>query len=139
MRPEEPSAPGAAGAHSGPSGADLAHARQAVGDGTEATVLSPSGRPAARSLTRASAVWAAMAAGLVLLVVVLVFILENLQEVRVSFFAAHWRIPLGVDLLLAAVLGGLVVFSAGAVRLFQLRLHARRQAHPRAKGLLHRW
>lgn len=138
MRPQEPNAPGAAGGPNGPDDADLAPAQQAVGDGTGASALRQAGRPAARPLTRASAVWAAMAAGLVLLVVVLVFILENLQEVKVSFFTAHWRIPLGVDLLLAAVLGGLVVFSAGAVRLFQLRLHARRQAHPRGKGLLHR-
>jgi uncharacterized integral membrane protein len=69
-----------------------------------------------------------MAAGLVFLVVVLVFILENLQDVKVSFFGAHWTIPLGVDLLLAAVLGGLVVFTAGAIRLLDVRRSARRRA-----------
>jgi uncharacterized integral membrane protein len=86
-------------------------------------------RPTA-PLTRASAVWTATAVGLVLLVVVLVFILENLQDVKVSFFTVHWKIPLGVDLLFAALLGGLVVFTAGAVRLLQLR----RQSRLRSKG-----
>jgi uncharacterized integral membrane protein len=77
--------------------------------------------------TRASATWTAIAVGLALLAVVLVFILENLQDVKVSFFSVHWRIPLALDLLLAAILGGLIVFTAGAVRLLQLRMHARRE------------
>ncbi len=81
--------------------------------------------------TRASAVWTALAAGMVLLVVVLVFILENLQDVKVTFFSLHWHLPLAIDLLLAAVLGGAVVFLAGAVRLLQLRIQARRQATTR--------
>lgn len=76
--------------------------------------------------TRASAAWTALAVGLALLVVVVVFILENLQDVKVTFFGAHWKIPLALDLLLAAALGGAVVFAAGALRMLQLRLHARR-------------
>lgn len=76
--------------------------------------------------TRTSAIWTAIAAGLLFSVVVLVFILENLQDVKASFFTVHWSVPLGVDLLLAAVLGGLMVFAAGAARLAQLRRHARR-------------
>jgi uncharacterized integral membrane protein len=84
--------------------------------------------------TRASATWTALAIGLALLVVVLVFILENLQDVKVSFFSVHWRIPLALDLLLAAVLGGLIVFAAGAVRLLQLRMHARRQRSQGGQG-----
>jgi len=63
---------------------------------------------------------------MVLLVVLLVFILQNLQRVKVSFFTVHWRAPLAVDLLFATVLGGLVVFAAGSVRIIQLRRTARR-------------
>jgi hypothetical protein len=37
------------------------------------------------------------------------------QESR--FFRAGWRAPLAVDRLLAAVLGGLIVFAAGSVRI----------------------
>ena len=88
----------------------------------------PSGpHPAAPSATRASATWTAVAFGMVFLVVVLVFILENLQDVKVTFLGASWRVPLAIDLLLAAVLGGAVVFSAGAVRLLQLRVRSRRR------------
>ena len=67
-----------------------------------------------------------MAAGMVSLVIVLVFILQNLRSVRVHFFWATWSIPLAIDLLLASVLGGLVVFTVGSVRIMQLRRATRR-------------
>ncbi|MBO0886918.1 MAG: DUF1049 domain-containing protein, partial [Acidimicrobiales bacterium] len=53
------------------------------------------------------------------------------QHTRVTFITAHWSAPLGVDLLLAAVLGGAVVAMVGAVRIVQLRRVARR--HHRAR------
>lgn len=81
--------------------------------------------------TRAGTLWAVVGVGLALLVVVLVFIFENLHAVRVSFFGAHWRAPLGLDLLLAAVLGGSVVLTFGIVRMAQLRLVARRHQRSR--------
>lgn len=86
------------------------------------------GGPASAPSTRTSALWTALAVGIVLLVAVIVFILQNLEKVKVTFFAVHWRIPLALDLLLAAVLGGAIVFVAGALRILQLRRHARRRA-----------
>ncbi len=65
------------------------------------------------------------------LVVVLVFILENLHATDATFFGVHWRIPLGLDLLLAAVLGATAVLIVGAARTFQLRLLARRTMRER--------
>lgn len=58
---------------------------------------------------------------MILLVVLLVFILQNIKEVKVSFFTVHWRTPLAVALLFATVLGGLIVFAAGSVHIIQLR------------------
>jgi uncharacterized integral membrane protein len=62
----------------------------------------------------------------VCLIVVLVFILQNLKTVRVHFFWADWSVPLAVNLLLAAVLGGLIVAGVGAMRILELRRAARR-------------
>ena len=84
-------------------------------------------RPAAPR-TRAGAAWISVAFGLLFLVVILVFMLQNLRDVRVSFLTAHWSIPLAIDLLLAATLGGLIVLLLGAVRILQLRVLARRHA-----------
>lgn len=86
----------------------------------------PSGTPPFTH-TRASGYWAAVVIGLLVLLVLLVFILENGQSARVSFFGAHGHLPQGVALLLAAVIGGLFVVLAGAARILQLRSRARGQ------------
>ena len=83
--------------------------------------------------TRLSGIWTALVVGIVALVVVLIFILQNQQSVDVFFLFFHWRLPLAVALLFAMVLGALVVLAFGAGRILQLRLvamRARRQAAP---------
>jgi len=81
--------------------------------------------------TRTSVSWTFVAIAIIALVVVLVFILENLHATDATFFGVHWRIPLGLDLLLAALLGATAVFVVGAARTLQLRLLARRTMRAR--------
>jgi putative membrane protein len=76
--------------------------------------------------TRTSMVWTMVGIGVVLLVAILVFILQNSQRVRVRFLMVNGTIPLGVALLFAALLGALLVLVAGAARVLQLRVVARR-------------
>jgi lipopolysaccharide assembly protein A len=80
--------------------------------------------------TRTSMVWTMVGLGVVLLVAILVFILQNGQRVRVRFLMVDGTLPLGVGLLFAALLGALLVLVAGAARVLQLRVVARR--HRRA-------
>jgi uncharacterized integral membrane protein len=76
--------------------------------------------------TRTSMVWTMVGIGVVLLVAILVFILQNGQRVRVRFLMVDGTLPLGVGLLFAALLGALLVLVAGAARVLQLRMVARR-------------
>lgn len=76
--------------------------------------------------TRTSAAWVALLVGMLALIVVLVFILENLATVKIGFFGEHLKLPLAVALLLAAILGGLVVFLLGSIRILQLRQAVRK-------------
>ena len=76
--------------------------------------------------TRTSMVWTMVGIGVVLLVAILVFILQNGQRVRVRFLMVDGTLPLGVALLFAALLGALLVLVAGAARVLQLRVVARR-------------
>lgn len=76
--------------------------------------------------TRASAVWTATAVAIVVLVLLAIFIAQNTRDVEVRYFTATGRAPLSVALLLATVLGMLVVLLAGAARILQLRMRARR-------------
>jgi uncharacterized integral membrane protein len=79
--------------------------------------------------TRTSMVWTMVGIGVVLLVAILVFILQNGQRVRVRFLMVDGTLPLGVGLLFAALLGALLVLVAGAARVLQLRVVARRHRH----------
>jgi uncharacterized integral membrane protein len=85
-------------------------------------------RPARR--TRTSGVWTGVVAGAVVLLLLLIFILENTQRVKISFLGAHGHVSLGVALLLAAVGGALVVGMVGAARIVQLRTRSRRSERP---------
>jgi len=76
--------------------------------------------------TRLGGTWVAVALFAVVLLLLLVFILENSQQVNIGYFGAHGHLPLGVALLLAAVLGILLVVIPGAGRMMQLRRTARR-------------
>jgi uncharacterized integral membrane protein len=62
----------------------------------------------------------------VILLLLLIFILQNNTGVSVSYLGMHGHLPLGVALLLAAVCGVLLVVLAGTARIGQLRATARR-------------
>jgi uncharacterized integral membrane protein len=79
--------------------------------------------------TRLSGAWTALVIGIVILVVILVFILQNLQSVEVHFLFMQGQLPLAVALLFAMILGAVVVLAFGAGRILQLRLVARRSRH----------
>jgi len=80
--------------------------------------------PGERS-TWLSGAWTALFVGIVALVLILVFILQNLQSVDVYFVVFHWHLPLAVALLFAMVLGAVVVLAFGAGRILQLRMAMR--------------
>ncbi|HVS48562.1 MAG TPA: lipopolysaccharide assembly protein LapA domain-containing protein [Candidatus Dormibacteraeota bacterium] len=76
--------------------------------------------------TRLSGAWTAIVVGLLGLVVILVFILQNQQSVEVTFLMFQGHLPLAVALLFALILGAVVVFAFGAARILQLRMVAGR-------------
>lgn len=76
--------------------------------------------------SRASAAWVATGAALLLLVLLIVFMLQNSTRVDVQFLGWTGTIPLGIALLIATVGGGVVVAIAGVARVTQLRISARR-------------
>jgi uncharacterized integral membrane protein len=85
-------------------------------------------QPAKAAHARISGVWVVVIIGVVVLVLDLVFIIQNSQSVKVSFFTGSVHMPLGVALLLAAV-GGLVLAGIVAfLRIWQLRHRARQSS-----------
>ena len=76
--------------------------------------------------TRAAALWSALIAGFLILIVLLTFVAQNPDSVRLTFLGWHWSLPLGVAILLASVGGGLVTVLVGTARIYQLRRAAKR-------------
>jgi lipopolysaccharide assembly protein A len=83
--------------------------------------------------TRISGLWISVAVFAVVLLLLLIFILENEKRVDIAFLGAHGHLPLGVALLLAAVCGALLTVLAGAARMAQLHTVARRHRRADAK------
>lgn len=94
-------------------------------DAPQAVEPSPAGATIPR--TKTGIAFGSLIAGAIVLIVLLVFILENTQSVKISFFGASGHLPLGVALLLAAIGGGLLVGVVGTARIVQLRRHVRRR------------
>lgn len=74
--------------------------------------------------TRTGRVWAALVPALVFLILLIVFIAENGQRVKVKFLGATGHISLALALLISAVSGAVLVLLIGTARILQLRLAA---------------
>ena len=83
--------------------------------------------------TRISGLWVSVGFFAVVLLLLLIFILQNGTKVDISYMGAHGHLPLGVALLFSAVCGVLLVVLAGAARISQLRAVARRHRRADAK------
>ncbi|UOX87960.1 lipopolysaccharide assembly protein LapA domain-containing protein [Amycolatopsis sp. FBCC-B4732] len=86
-------------------------------------------RPASPKIkrTRVSGTWVAVIAGLAVLIVLLIFILQNLDSVTVHFFGAEGSLPLAIAMLFSAIGGAALVALIGGARIMQLRKQARRR------------
>ncbi|GFG53893.1 hypothetical protein CQY20_11550 [Mycolicibacterium agri] len=83
-------------------------------------------KDSASTFTRAGALWTALIVGFLILILLLVFILQNTASTTIHFFGWEWILPVGVALLFAAVCGGLLTVAAGTVRIVQLRRAAKK-------------
>jgi uncharacterized integral membrane protein len=81
--------------------------------------------PVARS--RSGMLWTGLILSALVLLVLLIFILQNGAPVQINFLNASGTLPTGVALLLAAIAGLLLVAIPGGLRMLQLRRAARRR------------
>lgn len=69
----------------------------------------------------AAGTWVALIAGAILLIVLLVFIMQNQDLVSVNLFAWTWSLPAGIAYLFSAIIGALIMALVGGWRMFELR------------------
>jgi uncharacterized integral membrane protein len=104
-------------------------ARIPVGSEPQERIVAPPVAAGSRP-TRTAAVWVAVAVGLVVLVMLIVFFVQNQDEITVRFLGLEGTLALGTTLFIAAVGGGVLVALAGGARILQLRIanHRRNKA-----------
>ncbi|WP_252436026.1 LapA family protein [Pseudonocardia humida] len=137
MRPADPSAWD--GSASNPRGLDMGDdllrdserptVRTPLPDRDAPTAATPKGGPVPGiSHTRTSGLWTGLILSAIVLVLLLIFILQNSAPVQITFLGLSGTLPTGVALLFAAVAGLLLVAIPGGLRILQLRRAARRGA-----------
>lgn len=98
-------------------------------DGTTEPTAAPTqgetGRDPLRG-SRTSGAWLSVAALGIVLLLLIIFMLQNTQSVEVSFLGWDGHAPLAVSLLIATVAGLFLALVAGSLRIIQLRRRIRR-------------
>jgi uncharacterized integral membrane protein len=94
--------------------------------GTTAPPVSPGPR-APRMFTRISAAWLGVWAGIVVVILLIVFIAQNTAGVRIRFLWLDGVIPTALALLIAGVGGAIIAMAVAAARIVQLRRLVRRR------------
>jgi uncharacterized integral membrane protein len=76
--------------------------------------------------TRTSAIWFGVWAGVVALILLIIFVGQNTAGVEINFLWLSGRIPLALAMLIAGVCGAIIAMAVSAARIIQLRRHFRR-------------
>ncbi|MDO5032494.1 lipopolysaccharide assembly LapA domain-containing protein [Corynebacterium sp.] len=76
----------------------------------------------------AASTWIALIVGFLLLIVLIIFILQNQQKVPMNFLNWSAEFPAGIAYLISAIAGALIMALVGMWRMFELRRQVRKQA-----------
>lgn len=89
----------------------------------------------ARRRSRSRAAWFALVVGVVVLIFMLVFILQNNVPAQFTFLAWEFSIPLGVAVLFAGIGGALVTAMVGTIRMIVLGRNVRKLERARGSAV----
>ena len=84
-------------------------------DGTSQPAEEPVG-----SGGKTAGMWIGLILGAIILVLLLIFVIQNNVTAGFQYFGAQFDLPLGVAMLLAAIAGALVMALVGSVRMIQM-------------------
>ncbi len=87
-----------------------------------------------RLRTSISTARSALIVSVLALIVLVIFIIQNADAVKISFLGAQVRVSLAVALLIAAIAGALLMAAAGTARITQLGMVMRRDRRRPPQG-----
>ncbi|HEY9315431.1 LapA family protein [Williamsia sp.] len=71
--------------------------------------------------TRTRALWVGLIAGAIITLLLLIFIVQNVDSQSIHLLFWTVDLPLGVSLLIAAILGAVITGLVGSLRMYQVR------------------
>ena len=80
--------------------------------------------------SRVSGVWVGLIVGAVFLILLVIFIAQNLTRVSIHFLGFSGHLSLGLLVLIAAIAGLLIAALPGSIRILQLRRALKRNTPP---------
>ncbi|WP_433759931.1 LapA family protein [Nocardia sp. CA-135398] len=92
---------------------------------TARETVAPTGRKSVVK-SRTGDTWVALVTATLIGIVLLIFILQNLEQQQVDLFFWSFSLPVGILVLLSVIAGALVMALVGGVRIIQLRRAAKR-------------
>lgn len=120
------------------AGADDTHAG-APATGAESDDKAPrrtkdADRPPSSSGGMLGSAWVGLVLGALVTILLLVFIVQNIESVDVQYFGWAFEVPLGVLVLLAAIAGALIMAMLAGYRILQLRMRAHKARRLASRG-----
>jgi len=97
-------------------------------NGSGVPLTTDADRRSRRRPTRISSLHVGLVSAALLLVLLVVFLIQNAHTVEIHFLGGHLRVSLAVAMLTAAVAGALITGAAGTARIAQLRRSGRTSA-----------
>ncbi len=71
--------------------------------------------------SKIGAIWISLAISMLILLLLLIFIMQNSEPVRIKYLGASGTLGFGVAMLLAAVIGSILTLLIGTARILQLK------------------
>jgi uncharacterized integral membrane protein len=80
--------------------------------------------------TRISGAWVGLITAAVFLILLVVFIAQNTAKASIHFLGFNGHLPLGLTILISAIIGLLIAAVLGSIRIMQLRRALKRNTPP---------
>jgi uncharacterized integral membrane protein len=95
-------------------------------DGTAPGPAEAEREPLKVTPTRTSAMWLGVWAGVLVVILLIIFVAQNTASVEINFLWMSGQISLALAMLIAGVAGAIVAMAVAAARIIQLRRMVRR-------------
>lgn len=76
--------------------------------------------------SRVGVTWLSLAVFVIILLLLVIFILQNNHDVAIEYFGWNGSVPFGVSIILAALAGAILTLLIGSIRILQLKMAARK-------------